>query len=493
MICWGNTMSFAVSPRRAPTPAAGFLAGIAEREWLVPALLAGPALLLGVVVAGSPKLAVAVLAAAAMLTLALTAPVAILVALLALTAIVPYEVQHPLAIGATDKSPGLLFSDALLLAGLFRTVLTVPHMRLERRRAIVVLVMTCFVAICVVQAARGVRQGNDFSTIGAEFRHLLGLATVLIAMPVLDDKRGRSRLLAWMLVLGLALGLWGIAQWALHISFGAGGDVGVRQGVSLTTNGQGQLQGGLFVFPIAILLALAALISGHVRNGFTRFALIAVVILNGVALVLTFERAVWIATLAGFCFLIARAGGRARLRALMWTPVVLALVFAGLSTLAPGASTTARQRLVSLGNYSSDPSVRYRINESRHVIARIRAQPVAGAGLGATIHWGRPYARVRPSDYVYSHVGYLWLAWKLGIPAAVLLVLLMLAAALWRGPPDAEPAVNSVRAGGQAALFAALVISISFPVFNSLQASCALGLLIAFAALPKGRMLQSRS
>jgi hypothetical protein len=107
-----------------------------------------------------------------------------------------------------------------------------------------------------------------------------------------------------MLALGLALGMWGIAQWALHIAFGAGGDVGVRQGVSLTTNGRGQLQGGLFVFPIAILLALAALISGHVRDAFTRIALIAVVILNGVALALTFERGVWVATLAGFCFLI---------------------------------------------------------------------------------------------------------------------------------------------------------------------------------------------
>jgi hypothetical protein len=95
---------------------------------------------------------------------------------------------------------------------------------------------------------------------------------------------------------------------------------------------------------------------------------------------------------------------------------------------------------------------------------------------------------------VYSHVGYLWLAWKLGIPAAVLLVLLMLAAALWRGPPPgAEPLVSSVRAGCQAALFAALVISVSFPVFNSLQASCAVGLLLAFAALPKRRTLQARS
>ena len=37
------------------------------------------------------------------------------------------------------------------------------------------------------------------------------------------------------------------------------GDVGVRAGVALTSNGTGQLQGGEFAFPAAIVLCFAAL------------------------------------------------------------------------------------------------------------------------------------------------------------------------------------------------------------------------------------------
>jgi hypothetical protein len=472
------------SPSAVPSPSTGLIAAVAERDRLVLGLLTGWATIFGILVAGSPKIAVAALAAVAVLTLSLTAPLGVLVLLLALTVLVPYDVQHSFAIGATDTSPGLLISDALLLAGLFRVILVVPHMTLERRRTIVAAVTACFVLVLLVQAVRGVRQGHDFSALGAEFRSLLGFATVLIAMPLLEDAKVRRRLLGWMLALGLALGLWGIAQWVAHINFGVAGDVGVRKGVSLTTNGLGQLQGGLFVYPIATLLALAAILSGQIRAPLTRVALIGVVIVNGVALILTFERAMWVATLTGFLLLLVRAGGRARLRAIIWTPVALGLVLVSVAWLVPGALTTARQRLVSLGQYSTDPSVRYRVVESRQVAAQIRARPLVGSGLAASIHWGQPYARVRPKDSTYSHVGYLWLAWKLGVPGAALLVGLMLAAALWRGPPDGEPLIEAVRRGSQAALLAVLVASTAFPIFDSLEASCTVGLLIAMAVQP---------
>jgi O-antigen ligase len=190
--------------------------------------------------------------------------------------------------------------------------------------------------------------------------------------------------------------------------------------------------------------------------------------------------------------LLVRAGGRARLRAIIWTPIAIGLVLVSVAWLVPGALTTARQRLVSLGQYSTDPSVRYRIVESRHVAAQIRARPLAGSGLGASIRWGQPYARVLPSDWTYSHVGYLWLAWKLGLPGAALLVALMLAPALWRGPPNGEPLTEAVRRGCQSALLALLVASTAFPIFDSLETSCAIGLLIAIAVAP-GRVQRSLS
>ena len=101
---------------------------------------------------------------------------------------------------------------------------------------------------------------------------------------------------------------------------------------------------------------------------------------------------------------------------------------------APRDLTAARERLLSLGNYGSDLSVRYRLTESRHVIDEIRAQPLVGSGLGATILWGRAYEGVRPSTESFAHNGYLWLAWKLGAPAAGLSAAPGRGAALWRRP-----------------------------------------------------------
>ena len=467
------------------SPRAGVASAIAERDWLALILLSGGALLFAALISRSPKMAVAVLAGGAVLLLALRAPLTVLVLLIALTAVVPYEIEHPLAIGASAKSPGLLFSDALLLAGLFRAALIVPQMRLERLRAVVAGLMICFAGVVLVQAERGLTMGASVSVVGAEFRRLLGFAVLLIAIPILADRQSRGRLLGWLLALGLALGLVGLAQWTLHLSFGEAGDFGVRQGVALTTTGVGQLQGGLFVYPVAVLLALAALVSGQIRSNFARALTIAVLLLNCVDLLLTFERTFWIATGVGAVLVLLRAGGAARGRVLRWMPAVVALVAVAIA-LSPGTFTTAEQRLASVTQFGSDNSVRYRVVESEHVLARIEAHPLTGSALGATIFWGRPWEGVPPEARNYSHDGYLWLGWKLGIPAAALLIGLIAAAAFWPGTPDAEPLFLAVRRGCQAALAALLIISATFPVFNTLEITALAGLLLAIAFMPAG-------
>jgi hypothetical protein len=479
------TPSFARVPASGRrTSSSGALRVLAERDQLVLIPLAGCALLFGALVATSPKVAFVLIAAAVVLALSLRAPLTVLVALLALTAIVPYELEHRFAIGANGGSPGLLFSDALLLAGLFRAALVLPQMRLERRRTFAACAMACFVVVVIGQTARGLMLGANRSVTGAELRCLLGFGALLIAMPILEDPRMRRRLLAWMLALGLTLGLLGIAQWTLHISFGETGDFGVRQGVSLTNSGVGQLQGGLYVYPVAVLLSLAALVSGQIRSRTLRALTAAVLVLNSADLLLTYERTMWIATVLGAILVFARASAYARRRALRWLPVAAVILLVAI-VLSPSTFTTAEERFASVGEYKSDNSVRYRVIESEHVLARIREHPLTGSALGATIHWGRPYEGVPAKDYSYSHDGYLWLSWKLGVPAAALLILLMVLGVLWRGPPDAEPTFVAVRHGSQAALAALLVISATFPIFNSLPITAVVGLLLAIAAMPQ--------
>jgi hypothetical protein len=162
-------------------------------------------------------------------------------------------------------------------------------------------------------------------------------------------------------------------------------------------------------------------------------------------------------------------------------------VLVGMALVAPGDLTAARQRLVSLGQYRSDLSVRFRLTESRHVTREIDARPLIGAGLGATILWGRPYEGVRPTTEFFGHNGYLWLAWKLGLPVAALLILLIGAAVLSRGPPKAGTTYGVVRAGAQASLLLLLVASFTFPAFETLGITGVMGVLVAICAAPLTR------
>jgi len=426
------------------------------------------------------------------LALALTAPLTLVVGLLALTAILPYEVQKHYAIYAAGL-PGLLPSDALLLGGMVRAALVLPHLSLDRGRRLIAAAMCAFIALVAVECAIGLTRGRDVSVVGAEFRHLAGFATLLIAMPLMDDPLARRRLSGWLLALGLALGLWGIAQWSLGISFGGIGDVGVREGVNFTSAGRGQLQGGMFCFPVAVVLAAAALISGAIRGLAASVVVVLVLLLNAVALLVTFERTLWIATLLALVVLVMRVGNRGRWRAIVWAPIVLALMVTALHYASPQTITTAEQRLRSVTDYSSDTSLRYRQLESRHVLDQIRAHRLAGSALGAAVFWGRPASRVKAHEWTYTHNGYLWVAWKIGIAGALLLVTMIVAGIAWRGPPRAEPLFVAVRLGAQSALLAFLLIALTFPVFNALSTSALIGVLLAMTAVPRDRLRSARA
>ena len=379
----------------------------------------------------------------------------------------------------------MLVSDALLMAGLARTALVLLAMRLTRRELWAILAALSFIAIASLQFAHGLALGRSPSDVGAEFRVLLGLGgVVLLVIPILRDIDARRRLFVALLVLGLILGLWGIVQWTVDIPFASAGDAGLRAGILQTTSGRGQIQGGLFSFPVAIVLATAALTSGSVWRFGTRAVLVAVCVTCSVGLLLTYERTIWVSTAAALAIVALRASRRQQLKSVLGGLVAVLVVFALLGTASPNTLGAARERLLSLGRYQSDNSLRYRVTESRFVVTEIRQRPVVGSGLAATIYWGRPWQQVPPESESFVHNGYLWIAWKLGLPALALLVGSLAFALLAPGPRTHDPELAWLRTGAKAALFALLLTSITFPSFTSLSASCVVGLLAALAWLP---------
>jgi hypothetical protein len=119
------------------------------------------------------------------------------------------------------------------------------------------------------------------------------------------------------------------------------------------------------------------------------------------------------------------------------------------------------------------------------VLEEIAASPLAGSGFGATIFIGRPGTTVQAKPRRYAENGYLWLLWKLGIPAtAVLLAFLAVAIARRGRPPNADPTWLALRHGAQGALVALMIATFSFPSFNSLTITPIIGLLVVIAMAP---------
>lgn len=453
---------------------------VAERQQIATMTAAvAAAVAFGVLSGVQPLAAILLAGLAGLMVLTLVAPVAHLTLLIVLTAIVPYQLQN----AVQGAGVGLVASDALLLTGLARAAFVLVQRRLRASEVVGIALALLFLAAAALQFVHGIRRGAPLSTAGDELRTLLGFGVVLVALPILQDDEARARLLKALLATGLALGLWGIAQWSLDLPYFAG--AGVREGVALTSSGRGQLQGGLYAFPVAVTLAFAALMSGGVRSALGRTALGACIALNAICVLLTFERTFWVVTVVACAYVVLRASREQRARAVALVPVVVAVSAIPLAFLAPNTLTTARERLLSLNQYASDSSVAYRVRESQETIEEIRVAPVMGSGLGASIWWGRPASEVPPSVDYFVHDGYLWTAWKLGIPIAILLWLSVFLAILRRGRVAADRVVAGVATGAQAALLALAVAAVTFPSVASKTITATMGLLLAFCLLPR--------
>lgn len=445
------------------------------------------ALAFGALTGWQPKAAIGALGLVLVVALTFRAPVAHLTILLALTAVVPYPIQNALSVGGGTGAPGLLLADLLLMTGLLRAALALARRPLERRRGIAVGLCLVFLAAVVGQAVHGWLAGSDVSQVGYEMRSLLGWGVLLVAMPIVSDAASRRRLFTALIGVGLLVGIWGIAQWVLQLPYGVLGEAGVRAGVALTSSGRGQVQGGLFAFPIALLLAFAALLSGQISSLAARMLLGTVVALNAVSLLLTYERTFWVGTLVGGGLVALKAGRLGRLKAVVATAGVVVVSLPILATIAPGALVTARERLLSLGQYGSDTSVSYRVVETRTVMKEIRDRPLIGSGLGATIYWGRPSRGVSASETAFLHNAVVWLWWKLGAPVAMLLLIFVAWALAVRGPPAGDRLLKSIRDGAQGGMLAMLIVSVTFTSFAQRPITPALGLLLAICLAPLAR------
>jgi len=440
------------------------------------------------VVIANPPMGLGLLGLAIACALAFLAPVAHVTLLLIATAVVPYSAQNHLGIGigAGTGKPGLLLADLLLLGGLARVGWLVARRRYptEKRTLAVSAALVGFVALASLQFLHGLLRGHDVSLMGAELRVLLGFTTFVITVPLLADPRSRRPLLASLLAIALMLGTWGMIQWVAQIPYSGAGDYGIRPGVRLAESGIGSIQGGLFGFPVAVIGCYAALV-GMSLGRLPRATLVVAIMLNSAALVLTFERTLWFATFAGLALATMWTPAGRRRAALKVGSLALALTIVAIAVFSPSQFRAAAERLASIGQYRTDNAVNERIKESRAVIDQIANHPLEGSGLGSEIFSGHGWVRRPADDGTFTHNGYLWLAWKVGIPAALVLVATIGAAVGVRRRGAGYALPDPIRIGAQGALAALLVVNVAFNVFRGFGITAVVGLLLALVFTPR--------
>jgi hypothetical protein len=131
--------------------------------------------------------------------------------------------------------------------------------------------------------------------------------------------------------------------------------------------------------------------------------------------------------------------------------------------------------------------VTYRGAESQLVEQQIAQHPLTGSAFGATILIGRPGTNQPLAPRPYAEDGYLWLAWKVGIPGTALLCVLLAMAILARQSRNEDQLLSAARLGAAAGLAALAFASYAFPSFNQIAITPVMGLMIATCIIPPQR------
>jgi O-antigen ligase len=212
-----------------------------------------------------------------------------------------------------------------------------------------------------------------------------------------------------------------------------------------------------------LLLPLSAGLLGSVRSASARTVLVGAVVLDAVAIVLTFSRAGFLTLAASGAFFL---GGFARRQ--RWKPVVLTVAL-GLVSL-PFLPQGYIDRLATIADIESDPtgSAQERWKDTLAAAQFVLDNPILGAGAGMNI---LALNEVRGPEWKMVHNAYLEYAVDLGLPGLVLFVLLLAScfrtAGSVRKRCQASPAVRGlgeIAHGIQVSLAAFAVAAFFHPV-----------------------------
>jgi O-Antigen ligase len=255
--------------------------------------------------------------------------------------------------------------------------------------------------------------------------HVLGYLLVLpIAIVNLDLDRDQLKLLLkGALVLALLKAAMGL------IVMATGGSVEVDGGAHLTY----YEPTANWLILLALLGSVAAVVGGMPRE---RWMAIGVPLL-GAAMVLSYRRSFWIASVLGLLLVLLLGTSRRGRRVLVPAVALVAVAIWVIGTIQFQAQTPLATRVQSLApsRLEANAEDRYRLDERVNVIAEIKRHPVAGIGLQQGWQASeRPLPVEHEDGRQYVHFALLWWWMKLGVLGVTAFVSVVLGALLlaWR-------------------------------------------------------------
>lgn len=335
-------------------------------------------------------------------------------------------------------------------------------------------------------------RGNATPGIIEELRPFVFFTLPLWLVMMIDSPSALRRLF-WALIVGatlLAIAQIVQATTALHIIHGSrledatvgGNDV---SGVIRST------VPGVYLMIFALLAVVARYLAG--RQGLLTVSSLCSIYAG--ALLFTFGRALWGATLLGLFLVAWSFGGVRLLRFVVVMAVVGMVAVGGVTVFKPETADTMYERALSVKDEgSARTSLGWRLEENRLAWARIRQQPLVGIGLGGVY---KPFSLEADweGESRTTHNSHVFIQLKLGAVGSVTLAWLLLvywrqAGRLLRSMPKTDlgrPLVVAMRVMLSMVLITALIRPEWSEPATVALVSLAIGLLAAMANLVNGQ------
>lgn len=140
------------------------------------------------------------------------------------------------------------------------------------------------------------------------------------------------------------------------------------------------------------------------------------------ALILTFSRTFWVVALINVVIIFILVKKQQKIRILLYSFVIGLVIFAGVSILLKDKADylikLVEKRFISTSELKRDPSVQTRLSEYSEVTHRIEGALLGGNGMGKPFKYFDTIKGYHITTY-FVHNGYLYFAYRLGIPLAL--------------------------------------------------------------------------